>query len=207
MPEFLPSRRIPKYRHYKPKDLAVVRIEGKDSYLGPYGSAQSHEKYRRLIASWLANLPDEAKAAGKDTQSTAASLSIAELLLAYVRFADGYDRKNGRPTKEAENMRQAIRPLRDLYAMTPVREFGPKCLKTVRQAMIEAGHCRNEINRRVRRIARVFKWGFEDELVPSDVHQGLKAVAGLVDLRRPGIGADRGAIREGERQGRGGRIG
>ena len=25
---------LPKYRHYKPKDLAVVRIDGKDHYLG-----------------------------------------------------------------------------------------------------------------------------------------------------------------------------
>jgi len=27
-------RRVPKYRHYKPKNLAVVRIEGRDHYLG-----------------------------------------------------------------------------------------------------------------------------------------------------------------------------
>ncbi len=26
--------RDPKYRHYKPKDLAVVRIDGRDHYLG-----------------------------------------------------------------------------------------------------------------------------------------------------------------------------
>jgi hypothetical protein len=28
------SRRIPKYRHYKPKNLGVVRINGIDEYLG-----------------------------------------------------------------------------------------------------------------------------------------------------------------------------
>ena len=49
------TRRIPGYRHYKPKDLAVVRIDGKDSYLGKYNSPESREKYDRLIAEWLAN--------------------------------------------------------------------------------------------------------------------------------------------------------
>ena len=51
----MPSKRprTPKYRHYKPKDLAVVRIDGKDQYLGKYGSPESHEKYRRLVAEWL----------------------------------------------------------------------------------------------------------------------------------------------------------
>ena len=46
---------IPSYRHYKPKDLAVVRIDGHDRYLGKYNSLESREKYDRLIAEWLGN--------------------------------------------------------------------------------------------------------------------------------------------------------
>ena len=41
---------VPAYRHYKPKDLGVVRIDGRDHYLGKYGSADSWEKYHRLLA-------------------------------------------------------------------------------------------------------------------------------------------------------------
>ena len=26
--------RLPKYRHFKPKDLAIVRLDGQDHYLG-----------------------------------------------------------------------------------------------------------------------------------------------------------------------------
>jgi hypothetical protein len=33
MPTRSPSH-LPKYRHYKPKNLAVVRLDGKDHYLG-----------------------------------------------------------------------------------------------------------------------------------------------------------------------------
>ena len=48
-------RCIPKYRHCKPKNLGVVRIGGKDEYLGRYNSPESLEKYHRLIAEWLSN--------------------------------------------------------------------------------------------------------------------------------------------------------
>jgi hypothetical protein len=40
----------PKYRHYLPKDLAVVRIDGHDHYLGKHGSPESWERYHRLLA-------------------------------------------------------------------------------------------------------------------------------------------------------------
>ena len=48
------ATRLPKYRHYKPNDLAVVRLDGKDHYLGKYDSEESREKYRRLVAEWFA---------------------------------------------------------------------------------------------------------------------------------------------------------
>ena len=49
-----PSRRTnPKYRHYSPKNLGVVRIDGKEHYLGRYDSPESREKHQRLMAEWL----------------------------------------------------------------------------------------------------------------------------------------------------------
>lgn len=177
MSTLLPPHRLPKYRHYKPKNLAVVRINGKDHYLGKYGSEQSHEKYRRLVANWLADHPSNAT--GQPVNQSDGDLSIAELLVAYLRFAEDYYRRDGKPTKELANIRQALRPLRELYSLTSVHEFGPLALKTVRQAMINAGLCRNEINKRIRRIVGVFRWGVENELVPSPIHHGLKAVSGL----------------------------
>src|SRR5262249_17769482 len=71
------------------------------------------------------------------------------------------------------------RPLRKLYGHTLASDFGPLALKAVRSAMLEAGLCRNEINKRVGKIVRVFKWGTENELVTASVYHGLKAVSGL----------------------------
>jgi hypothetical protein len=70
--------RLPKYRHYRPKDLAVVRIAGKDHYLGRYGSEQSREAYRRLIVEHLAAPLPPSSPPGPD-----AGLTIDGLILAY----------------------------------------------------------------------------------------------------------------------------
>jgi hypothetical protein len=42
----------PKYRHHKPSGQAVVTINGKDHYLGRYGSASSKALYADWIAKW-----------------------------------------------------------------------------------------------------------------------------------------------------------
>jgi hypothetical protein len=51
MPE--PKIRLPKYRHYKPKNLAVVRIDGRDVDLGKYNSPESRERDNQVLAEWL----------------------------------------------------------------------------------------------------------------------------------------------------------
>ncbi len=70
-----------------------------------------------------------------------------------------------------------------LYGHTAAKDFGPLALKAVRQANIDAGLCRTEVNRRTRHVIRFFQWPVEDELGPPSVHHGLKAVPG------PGRGA------------------
>ena len=165
------ARRIPGYRLHKPSGLAVVTLGGKDHYLGPHGSPESRAEYGRLIAEWGAGATGTAPAAPDPT--------VNELILSYLRFADGYYRKNGRPTKEPALLRLSYRPLREHYGHSLARAFGPLALKAVREAMIDANISRAEINRRVGRIIRAFKWAVENELVPPSVHHGLRALAGL----------------------------
>ena len=167
--------RTPSYRHHKPSGQAVVTLDGRDIYLGRYGTPQSRAEFDRLLAEWLSNgrrLPAPASAHGTD-------LSVNELSLAYLAFADGYYTKRGKPTSEPGSIRQTIRPLRQLYGHTLAREFGPLQLKAVRQAMIDAGLCRNEVNKRTGRIVRLFKWAVGEGIVPPSLHHGLIAVSGL----------------------------
>jgi integrase len=125
------------------------------------------------LAEWLSN--------GRRLPAPVAvsDITVNELAEAYLRHADAYYVKNGKPTVEPGNIRLAIRPLRKLYGHTLAREFGPVALKAVRNAMAGADICRSEINRRIGRIVRIFKWGVSEELVPPSVHQALQTVPGL----------------------------
>ena len=47
------SLRVPKYRRHKASGQALVEIRGKRIYLGKFGSPQSKEKYRQIIAEFM----------------------------------------------------------------------------------------------------------------------------------------------------------
>jgi integrase len=177
-----PRTKLPAYRHYKPKNLAVVRINGKDHYLGQYGTVESHERYHRLIAEWLAQ-PACATPPIVDPSTTRPPLTISELIWKYWTFVQVYYRKNDEATSEQHCIRSALRPLRRLFGQTSVADFGPRSLKLVREHMIAASLCRTTINKYVFRVKRLFEWGVEQELVDVRIHQSLKTVHGLAKGR------------------------
>ena len=167
--------RVPSYRHHKPSGRAVVTLNGKDYYLGSWNTKSSRREYDRLISEWLA-------AGRPNVQCTdsAGGISVAEVLVRFMRYARGYYRTpDGTPSSELHNLKLALRPLRELYATTEAAGFGPLALQSVRQHMIDRGLVRTNINRHVGRIKLVFKWAVANELVPADVFHGLQAVSGL----------------------------
>lgn len=175
----MPSRsvpRIPSYRLHKPTGRAVVRLNGRDIYLGKHGTPESQATYKRVISEWLANccqLPP------KDTNQRISDLTINEIALPYWKFAQQYYRKRGRPTSEVSSIKRALRPLMDLYGTSAVFGFGPLALKAYRDKLIAADLSRGVVNNHVGRVKRMFRWATENELVPPHVYQGLQAVGGL----------------------------
>jgi integrase len=145
-------------------------------YLGAYNSPESKQEYERILAQLRASTAGVAAVPSR----AAADLTVNELLVTYLRHADGYYiHPDGTPTGEARNMRDAIRPVTRLYGRTLAVEFGPLALKTVMQAMVDAGLARSQINARVKRVRRVFKWAASEELIPHATYQALTTVTGL----------------------------
>jgi integrase len=173
------SEADPKYRHYKPKNLAVVRINGKDHYLGAYGSKESYERYYKLLAEWRTTGRIE-PAKPPEPEAAPAALTVEELVLAYWEHAKRYYRgTTGEPTQEAANMRDALRPVRRLYGSTPAASFGPLALREVREHMIQTGLSRRVINARVHRIRRAFRWAASHQMIPGSVVVDLETVDAL----------------------------
>ncbi len=171
----------PRYRKHKASGQASVTLNGRDFYLGPHGTKASRAEYDRLIGEWLTG--------GRRLPATS-DLTVAELIARYWRRVTGYYVKKGRPTSEQHNIKRAMIPLRQLYGDRQAADFSPLALKAVRQAFVDAGRIRGQVNKMTGRIKRMFKWATENELVPASVYHGLQAVAGLK--------AGRSAARESE---------
>ena len=172
------SERTPKYRHYKPKDLGVVSIDGHDHYLGKFNTPESYEKYHRLLAERYSQGPGAALA-NQQARPEADNLTIDELCLGYYRHAERYYTKNGKPTIQVRLIRLSLKVLRWLYAHTLAKDFGPLALRACQVEFVRDGLSRRECNRRTNLIKGAFKWGVSQELVSGLVWHGLQAVGGL----------------------------
>lgn len=167
------TAKLPRYRHHKARNLAVVRLNGKDHYLGRYDSPESHREYNRLVGEWLAR--------GRQIASPIEgepSISLAELIAAYLSYADEHYRKDGDRTSEYTLVKSAVRFLR-IYEDRPASDFGPLALDAVRSQMLDADLSRTTINAAVLRIRRMFRWAVSKEMIDPDVLAKLESLKGL----------------------------
>ena len=174
----------PKYRHQKSRNLAVVRIHGKDYYLGEYGSAASRQLYTQLIAEKWANAPANivVQSAGPNQWPLIDEL-IARYMTKHVNHH--YLDRDGKPSERYKHIRKALRLLHDVFGAIRVNEFGSKRFKVLREEMIrqgveeQGGYSRSYVNDHMSIIKNFFRWGVEEEQVPVEVHQSLGTVQKL----------------------------
>lgn len=74
---------------------------------------------------------------------------------------------------------QALRIVREMYRETEAAKFGPIAFKAIRLRMMEAGKAITTIRDRMGVIRRMVAWGVENEMLPADALERIKAVAGL----------------------------
>lgn len=163
--------RVPSYLLHKPTGQARVRINGKDTYLGMYGSAESRARYREMIERWQRQ--------GRSADDGFPAMNCGQLALLYLQHAESWYRKNGKPTSQVFLYRSALRALVRLYKSLPLKEFGPVKLRAVRDQFIDAGCCRETVNRHTRRVIKAFRWAVSQEFVSPVVVTGLETVEGL----------------------------
>ena len=167
----------------------VVRLDGKDHYLGKFGSAEAQAKYQSIVYPWFLARKAAADAAAPPIRYTSDfhHLTINELVLRFIQFAEDHYRE----APEINNLKLALRDFRAAFGKTLVREFGPKLLKEFMQRLLAPRFRRKRItdsdgeektidqeytlgqrtiNQRVQRIIRMFKWATEEEIIPSGIH-------------------------------------
>nr|MCU0706775.1 tyrosine-type recombinase/integrase [Pirellula sp.] len=167
--------REPGYCRHKATNQAYIRLGGQVIYLGEYGSEKSRERYRSLKAEWLSNRGAfEAKARARRAELVGPTM--AHLANAYLDHAERY---YGRTTEYA-NLKLACGPLSDLYSHRPTSQFCPVAFRVCRDWWLkDPKRSRQYINKMMRYLLRILKWGCSEGLVPPAVYESCRCVAPL----------------------------
>jgi hypothetical protein len=115
-------RQVPSYCLHKATGQAVVRLNGRDHYLGKCETGESREKYDRLIAEWLAN--------GRQAPAPENHLLVGQLVERYLSYAQTYY-KPRRGSSGYTNALDSMKPVFELYSRLPAESFGVMQLKAV----------------------------------------------------------------------------
>lgn len=168
----------PSYCLHKGSGQAVVRVNGRDVYLGKYDTPESHTEYRRVVAEWLAS-------GGSDPLPvvTPLGITVAEAIDRYWRHAQDYYRNDDGPlVGQLYRVKLGLAAVRDLYGKQPAATFGPRGLKAVRQALLDRPGkplSRNYVNSAVGCIQTAWTWLASEEIVPAEQAMALRTVLSL----------------------------
>jgi len=200
-----PTGSVPSLVHHTPSGRARVRVNGRDHWLGKWGSAEARLAYDRIIAEYLATRrvrdpaapPAEPTVVTVDPRTHGAPVdvtpdrtvraepeapnepTVAEIVLLYMEYCSTYYRTpTGERTSTYGNALQAARALRP-FDDTPAATFGPRKLGMIRDSEAARGRPRVGCNTLVKHIRRVFQWAESQELVPRGTHNSLKTVEPL----------------------------
>ena len=151
---------LPQMRLHSGSGHARVRLNGKEHWLGKFGSPEAQAAYDRLIAEYLirrsggnqyppvppAGAQGQVDEAGNDSADRLAvvsapatdpippapqELTIAELGVLYMEHACTYYRlADGRLSSSYHGMLQAVNALRP-FKRLPAASFGPRCLREI----------------------------------------------------------------------------
>lgn len=173
---------VPSYRKrvIRGREVAYLTLRdrhtklARDFSLGPYGSEESHELYRRLIAEWAAASGRLPARPGHVEEG----ITVTQLCFEYWQAVNAH-----LSTGEVRSIRRLIRLLRSLHGTTPAALLGPNALRSVRDAMVAADWSRRYCNSQTRRIVALYKWGVAHELVPARVYESLRTIEPLIPGR------------------------
>jgi hypothetical protein len=164
----------PTYRKHKASGQAMVTIDRRDFYLGPWKTNALKAAYDRIVGEWLAN--------GRRMVAVnqPCDLTVTELLDRFWDHVEVYYRHpDGTPTSEVAAFKLPLAILNRLYGATPAAQFGPLALEAIRSEMIAKGWKRASINKHTGRLKHMFKWAVSKELIPASVHHALITIGGL----------------------------
>jgi integrase len=167
----MPRRKPPAYLLHQASGQARVRIDGRDYYLGPYGSPQSHAAYEAKLTQWKTGdivLPPS----GTDAPS---------LVYAMMRFMTERAQTYYAGKPEFGHFRVLVRFIMSQpgFCQLAAADLTAKRLEQLQAAMLHASWSRNHANRQTTRIKTMARWLEKEKLLPEGRWASLCTVRAL----------------------------
>ena len=189
-----PRAKVPT-RQYHISGQSVVRIAGRDIYLGPHDSPEAIARYAVLIGIYQANglaLPEGFDAASLDMQAAAMLGQLSPQAVEseqarqpkLVRHVAATYREHAK-TRYAENPTEIHRvngicdDIEKADGDVLATEYGPLRLQAQRQRWVDSGKARVYVNRLTNTVKRIWKYAVSQELVESSCWERLRSVDSL----------------------------
>ena len=173
-------RRLPMYRHHKARNLAKVRINGREIYLGEYNSPESLRKYDQLVGDFLA---------GREiTTDHGDAMTVEQLAVRYLSWIENRYREATRHV-----VRSTVKALREEFGRFRCTAFDAPCLIRLQDRLIERKLSRKYVNEVVNQVKRIFRWALVRKYVVADQVLEMTSVENL--KRGQSQAQERGPIR------------
>ena len=174
---------VPRLCHHKGVERGFARFDGyKATYFqGRWPKSQKappmsiQREYEEALTLWLRRRADSQEAKRPGTPYPL----VAELWAMYLEHCNTYYRKRGRRTSEYANVVRACRIASNKFGDEYAHRFDVLKLKAVRAEMIAKGWVRNQVNKAVKQVVAMFRWGNEQGLRLASVVEDLRTLAGL----------------------------
>jgi integrase len=167
---------IPPYRLHHRSGQAVVHVNGRDVYHGVHDTPKSKAKYHEIIRKVHV---ERSKAEMERGALLYTDVKIAKLAAKYLPYAKSYYTKHGVATSQTAIAKLATDVALAKFSHLEGRKFGPVALLECQHEFVTRGLGRNEVNRRIRLIRRMFKWAVAMQMVEPSVLHGPQALDGL----------------------------
>lgn len=166
------------------KDRLYILVYGKSGklvkkYYGVVGDLAALQKYEFDRKLWEVNNPKP------DKSANAGGSLVSDLIREFLAYAKNRYIKHGRPTGTADNYRQILNPVNDLYGHLATAEFTLDILEEYQRKLDATRRlCRRQVNKAIQAICFVFKWGALHRLngtriVPTDIASELRLIQPL----------------------------
>jgi integrase len=168
-------KKFPKLCHHRKSGRAYVTIDGRQRYLGAWGSQEAEHGYAQLIARLAATAtqPDAPQRVGEP-------VTLQKVVAEYLKYARGhYADANGSPSSAYATAVRTLQVPVELFGDRPADQFDPRAMRATMEQWVAKGWVRASINKSLGVVKRAFRWAAAEGWVDPATHQRLMTVEGL----------------------------